>query len=109
MKKKYIVKKSSDFTKIIKYSKYFKGKGYVIYIKDNDLDYSRFGISVSNKTGNAVVRNRIKRQIRSIIDDYKKYYQKNIDYIIIVKNGFLDYSYQDIKADFESNLRKINK
>ena len=55
MKKKYIVKKSSDFTKIIKESHFLKGKGFVIYTKKNKLDYSRFGISVSKKTGNAVV------------------------------------------------------
>ena len=109
MKKKFIVKKSSDFTKIINNANYYKGKNFVIYIKDNDLDYSRFGISVSKKSGNAVVRNTIKRKMRSIIDDNKKNYQKNLDYIIIVKNGFLDYSFQDIKDSYESIIKYINR
>ena len=109
MKKKYIVKKSSDFTKIIKESHFLKGKGIVIYTKKNKLDYYKFGISVSKKTGNAGVRNRVKRQLRSIIDDNKKNYQKNLDYIIIVKNGFLDYSFQDIKDSYESIIKYINR
>ena len=109
MKKKYIVKRSEDFTKIIKNSVFFKGKGYVIYIKDNNLDYSRFGISVSKNTGNAVIRNKIKRQIRMIIDDNKKNYQKNLDYIIIVKNGFLEHTFNDIKDDYERLIEKINR
>jgi ribonuclease P protein component len=33
----------------------------------NTLDFSRYGISVSKHVGNAVIRNRIKRQIREII------------------------------------------
>ncbi len=108
MKKKYIVKKSSDFTTIIKKSTFFRGKGFVIYIKDSEFDYSRFGISVSKKVGNAVIRNKVKRQLRSIIDASKKNYQKNLDYIIIVKNGFLDYSFQEIKDNYEVIIRKIN-
>ena len=79
-----------------------------IYIKDSEFDYSRFGISVSKKVGNAVIRNKVKRQLRSIIDASKKNYQKNLDYIIIVKNGFLDYSFQEIKDNYEVIIRKIN-
>jgi ribonuclease P protein component len=33
----------------------------------NKLDFSRYGISVSKHVGNAVVRNRIKRQLREIV------------------------------------------
>ena len=109
MKKRNIVKNSNDFTNIIKKANFYKGKGFVIYIKDNNLDKYRFGISVSKKVGNAVIRNKIKRQIRMIIDQYKKNYQKNLDYIIIVKNGFLDYSFQDIKNSYEKLIKEINR
>lgn len=36
----------------------------VVYVRPNDLTYSRIGFSVSRRVGNAVKRNRIKRLLR---------------------------------------------
>ena len=51
----------------------------------NNLPYARYGISVGKKLGNAVYRNKKKRQIRSIIDSLEKDYVKAKDYIIILR------------------------
>jgi ribonuclease P protein component len=39
----------------------------VIHYLENELPYSRIGIAVSKKLGNAVVRNRVKRRIKAIL------------------------------------------
>lgn len=109
MKKKYIVKKHSDFTDIIKNGHYYRCPNFVIYTKKNNLDYYRFGISVNNKIGHAVVRNKVKRQMRMIIDNYKKNYQNGIDYIIIIKYSYISASFDQIKRDFENIINKMNK
>uniref|UniRef100_UPI00262BD9EA ribonuclease P protein component n=1 Tax=uncultured Methanobrevibacter sp. TaxID=253161 RepID=UPI00262BD9EA len=75
MDKLHTVKKSEDFSNIIHNCDYVKNKSYVIYYNDNGLDYYRFGISVGKKLGKAVYRNKYKRQLRFIIDKYKKNYQ----------------------------------
>ena len=36
----------------------------VLYVRENELDVSRLGISISRKVGKAVVRNRIRRLIK---------------------------------------------
>lgn len=109
MKKKYIVKEHVDFTAIIQHGRYYKSKYFVIYTKKNELDYYRFGISVGKKVGNAVVRNKVKRQMRMIIDNYKKNYQKSMDYIIIIKSNYVDGSFLEIKKSFEDIIDKMNK
>ena len=58
MKKLYIVKTNRQFEDIITTGKCYKNKYFVIYNKDNNLKYDRFGISVTKKLGNAVFRNK---------------------------------------------------
>ena len=85
----HTVKKSREFSSIIHSGKFVKNNTYVIYYKDNNLDNYRFGISVSKKLGNAVHRNKYKRQLRFILDKYKKNYQNGTDYIIIIRKWYL--------------------
>ncbi len=108
MDKLHTVKKNQDFYDIIHNSNFVKNRSYVIYNNDNNLEYYRFGISVSKKLGKAHVRNKLKRQLRFIIDKYKKNYQKGTDYIIIIKNGFIDLDFESKERDFVCLINKIN-
>lgn len=108
MDKLHTVKKSKDFSNIIHKGVFFKNNCYVIYYKDNDLDNYRFGISVSKKLGKAVDRNKYKRQLRFIIDKYKKNYQNGTDYIIIIRNGYVGSTFETKEKDFVYLINKIN-
>lgn len=109
MKKKFRVKKNYEFENILNSSFYYKNSYFIIYFKKNNYNYSRFGISVGKKLGNAVFRNKYKRKIRSIIDNSKKYYQKNYDYIIIMRKGCINCNYETIQNSFIELVSKINK
>uniref|UniRef100_UPI00286CFA0C ribonuclease P protein component n=1 Tax=Novosphingobium sp. TaxID=1874826 RepID=UPI00286CFA0C len=41
--------------------------GFVLLAQPNGLDEMRFGITVTKKIGNAVVRNRMKRRFRELL------------------------------------------
>ena len=105
MRKLYIVKESKDFDKIIKNNIFNKNKSFVVYNMENNLKYNRYGISVSKKLGNAVFRNKYKRKIRSIIDNYKKDYNISKDYIIILRRGALDKNFKELTDDLENLIR----
>ncbi len=109
MKKLYVVKESKDFKKILDNNKYKVSSNFKVFYKDNDLKYSRFGISVSKKLGNAVFRNKYKRKIRSIVDNSKKLYIKNIDYIIILRKGALDKTFKELEEDYQKLISLIRK
>ena len=99
MRKLYIVKESKDFDNIIKNNLFNKNKSFVVYYKENNLKYNRYGISVSKKLGNAVFRNKYKRKIRSIIDNCKKDYNISKDYIIILRRGAINKKYNELSKD----------
>ena len=109
MRKLYIVKKQYDFDRIIKNGKMRKNKSYVIYYEKNNLPYDRFGISVGKKIGNAVNRNKHKRKLRAIIDNYKKLYVNSQDYIIILRGSAKDREYNELNQDFLTIMDNIRK
>ena len=107
MKKKDIIKKSYEFTDIINNSKHVSNKSYVIYYKKSSE--LKFGISVPKKTGIAVVRNKIKRQVKSIIDNNKKYIQNDYLYVIIIRKGLLDLNYSEREKELISLMKRIGE
>ena len=106
MKKINILKNSRDFDRIIKGNKPYKFKAYIIYIERNTNDIYKFGLSVGKKIGNAVNRNKVKRQLKSIID--KKDYQNNFNCIIIVGKGINERSFEERKNNLLFALEKLN-
>lgn len=106
MKKINIIKKNQDFSRIMKNNKSFVYKDYIIYIERKNQEKYHFGISVSKKLGNAVTRNKLKRQIKNIID--KKDYQNNFNCIIILRKSILDKTYQQKEKILYDAFKKLN-
>lgn len=76
---------------------------------NNNLNYDRYGISVSKKLGNAVYRNKYKRRIRNIVDNYKKIYINKQDYIIILRKSGTEKSFQELEKNFFELMNRLNK
>lgn len=106
MKKDYRIKKNEEFSSIISQKDTYASKCFVVYCSNKKLQHARVGISVSKKLGNAVVRNKIKRQVRMMIhnildfDDYSK------DIIVIVRASYLDNKFEDNQNDLEKVIKK---
>jgi len=94
MKKVNIVKKNIEFNNIIKIGKKYSTDIFYVYVVDNPYNYNRYGISVSKKIGNAVIRNKYKRRIKDIIDDANIKFN-GLDIILISrpKLKYCDYNY----------------
>lgn len=106
MKKINVVRENREFTRIIQKNKPFRYKDYVIYIDKRKPSVYKFGLSVGKKVGNAVVRNKIKRQLRSILD--KNDYKNNFDCIIIVGRGILKRSFLEMQDNLNFALKKLD-
>lgn len=94
------IKASDDFALTIKKGKTYCSNSYRIHVAPNEFNYTRIGISVSKKLGNAVVRSRVKRQIRAICDSVINYEKQALDIVIIARNEFLNKEFADNKSQF---------
>ena len=98
MKKLEIIKSSREYTEIINTNKCKRNKYFSVYYRKNN-DKNKYGITVPKKTGTAVIRNKIKRRVKNIIDNNKNIVQKNYDYVIFVKKGIIDLTYQEMEKE----------
>ena len=106
MKKKDTIKSRNEYSKLIKNGTYIKTKEYVIYFMDNNLNKKRFGLAISNKIGNAVIRNKLKRQTREIIYSLNYLFKNSKDYIIMIRKGCLDSSFKEKQENLEKKLKE---
>ena len=106
MKKENRIKKNEEFTKIISKKHCISNAVFIMYYDNRALDHARVGISVSKKIGNAVIRNKIKRQIRMMfIENFdNETYEKDV--IVIVRKNYLQKSYLENKCYLEKLLKK---
>ncbi len=106
MKKEYRIKKTQEFQTILNKKQFASCASVVVYASKKSLDYSRFGISVSKKMGNAVIRNKIKRQLRMMLQDIDPHLN-TFDAIIIARNKFNVQNYEQNKKDLEMCFKKV--
>jgi len=108
MRKELRIKKSSDFEKVIKMKHSVVNRSFVIYFKENEYEHMRVGISVSKKMGKAHVRNKIKRQVRMMVNHLFNE-ESSYDYVIIVRKGYIFQSFEDNEKLLQDLLNKIEK
>ena len=105
MKKKDIVKSNILFNEIINTGRHKSNKYFILCTKNKDDENVKFGIAVGKKVGNAVTRNKVKRQIRNIIDKNVKLFPNFHNYIIICKKDVLDLTYQEMEKELIKLIR----
>ncbi len=74
----------------------------VVYARSNNLDWSRIGISVSKRIGNAVRRNSLKRRIREAFRRNKADVPVGFDIVCVARPAA-----GDSEADVTPSLRKL--
>lgn len=95
------IRKKKDFLSLYRNGKRFKGKYIVLIYLFNDIAYSRMSVVVSKKHGNAVRRNKIKRQLRTLFRRNKILLSKSIDFLIIPKKEMQEATWTLLEEDYQ--------
>ena len=106
MKRIETIKDQKHFNNIIRNGKFIKNNFFVIYNIMKEEDKINYGIAVSNKLGKAVVRNKLKRQTRAIIDNHRNLFKNAHNYIIMIRKGSVGVEYQVLERALVELLEK---
>ncbi|WP_085219332.1 ribonuclease P protein component [Allosphingosinicella indica] len=84
--------------------------GFVLLVRDRaDGDTAmRFGITVTKKIGNAVVRNRMKRRFRALAREMLPASGiAGADHVFIGRNSGIERPFNDLRADLAKALERV--
>jgi len=98
VKRKFRLTSAVDFKRVRRDGKSFAHPLVVLIAHPNQLNLSRFGVSAGRSVGNAVQRNRTKRQIREIIRPLISEIPSGWDIIFLARSSASRADFLEIKA-----------
>ncbi len=96
------LKKNYEFRRLYQKGKSAVAPRLVVYCRRNGGKGNRLGITVSNKIGNAVTRNRIRRRLREIYRLNEGRFIKGIDLVVVARTRSAAAEYAKLSKDFFS-------
>ncbi len=103
--------KNEEFKSLLKKNKVSNKYVRIFFGKLNNKNNKKLNISfsVKKKIGNAVCRNKIKRRLRSIVNDAVKKISVKMDYsyLVIPKQNIINSEFRNIKETLFQEFRKI--
>jgi ribonuclease P protein component len=92
VQRRHRLSRSRDFDAVYRRGRSVSTRFLVLYwfAREDDPGESRLGLAVPRATGNAVARNRIKRQLREVWRDRLQRIPGDRDYVLIAKPGLAE-------------------
>ena len=105
--RKFRLTSKKDFTRIFKGGRSVNGRGIGLKYFPSGLEMSRFAFVVSTKVSKkAVVRNKLKRQMREIIHGVLKDVKPGVDMVIIARKEAIDMEFAEMTGSMQKILKK---
>jgi len=101
------LRKNDDFKEVFKAGRYVGGNFISLKIKKADREYPRVGFIVGKKVAkSAVVRNKIKRQLREAAREHMKGAKGAVDIVVMPSPEIGTKSFQEIRDEIRKVFEK---
>lgn len=101
------LRKTREFQHVFRAGKSIPGREIVLYGFRTRRKLARFGFTVSKKVGCAVVRNRLRRQLKEICRLALEQIRPGWDLVLVVRSEALGTPYQGLQESFQQQARKL--
>ena len=105
------LKKNEDFKYLLLGKKISNKYSTIFFKRLSNKDTKKLNLSIvtKKKIGNAVIRNKIKRRLRNIMNDIYKQIKinSNFSYLIIARQNVSKEKFQDIKTQIFKDFERI--
>ncbi len=98
------LRRRKDFELTFRHGSRRHTKNFTIILRPNALQFSRLGVTVGKKVGNAVKRNRVKRCLREFFRLHKHKLPPSHDLVIIAKKDAATLAYHDVREELAAVL-----
>ena len=106
--KKRRINRGKEYGYLYKNGRRITGKYIIVFIKENNLAHNRFGIVTSKKIGNAVIRNRAKRQLREVIRKNLQLIRPGYNMVVIARFNIKEVIFDLIEKDYLRIMKKAS-
>jgi len=101
------LKTSKDFLEVISKGQKYTKSGLIFYSLKNNSEEIKLGISIKKKTGNAVYRNKLKRQIKNIININLEHLIGFNLVVVSYEKRQKPFKHQELELVFEKFFKKV--
>ena len=101
------IRKNEEYSSVYRLKKSKANRLLVMYVAPNGREYSRFGISVSKKVGNSVVRHHIKRLVKEAYRKKEAVFGCGHDIVVVARKSAEKADYHQVESAL-LHLKKLH-
>ena len=108
MQRQFRLRRSADFERVRAEGRSWRHPFMTMGIVPNTLSHNRYGFIASRHLGGAVVRNRVRRQLREAVRQLAPRLKIGFDFTFIARNDLVDQPYSKVCIVLEELFRRAN-
>lgn len=102
----YRLRHSSAIQRVRREGKRWHHPLFVLFVAPNGAAISRFAVSAGRHTGNAVIRNRLKRRMREALRPHLPAVQAGYDCLLVARQPLAEATFAEIEAALSQLLQR---